>query len=99
MVSQFNRNFSQSIGVGLNVPIFNGRSARTNWERTKLHVKQWELTKELDNQTLKQNIYRAYNDAMAALQKFNADEKSVETRQNPFDFAQKRYDLESVVNF
>jgi outer membrane protein len=56
-------------------------------------VKQWELTRDADNQTLKQNIYRAYNDAMAALQKFNADKKAVTTSAKSFEFAQKRYDL------
>lgn len=96
---QLNNNFGQGFGVSLNVPIFNGGAARTNWERTKLQVKQWELTKDADNQTLKQNIYRAYNDAMAAMQKFNADKKSVETSAKSFAFAQKRYDLNLLSTF
>jgi outer membrane protein len=43
--------------------------------------------------TLKQDIYTAHNDAMVALQKFNANKKAVETSQKANDFAQKRYDL------
>ena len=88
---QLNTNLSQNIGLGLNIPIFNGHSARANWERTKLQVRQWELTKESDNQTLKQNIYRAYNDATSSLQKYNADKKSVQTSGKSYDYAQKRY--------
>ena len=62
-------------------------------------LNQWELTREQDNQTLKQNIYRAYNDATAAIQKFNADKKSVETAARSFDFAQKRYDQNLLSTF
>ena len=73
--NQLNQNFRQSIGIGLSVPILNGGSLRTSWERSKLTVRQWELTRELDNQTLKQDIYKAYTDAVTALEKFNAGKK------------------------
>lgn len=94
-----NTNFAQAIGIGLSVPIFSGGSLRTNWERTKLNVTQWELTKEQDNQKLKQDIYKAYNDATSSMQKFNADKKSVETALKSYDFAQKRYDLNLLSTF
>jgi outer membrane protein len=96
---QLNTNLSESIGIGLNIPIFNGKSARSNWERTKLQVRQWELTKELDNQTLKQNIYRAYNEAMSSLQLYNADKKSVQTSGKSYEYAQKRYDQNLLSTF
>jgi outer membrane protein len=92
-VNQLRNNLGENIGVGISVPIFNSGSARINWEKAKLNIKQFELTRDLDNQTLKQNIYRAYNDAVAAMQKFNADKKSVETSEKAFGFSQKRYDL------
>jgi outer membrane protein len=96
---QLNTNLSESIGIGLSIPIFNGKSARANWERTKLQVRQWELTKELDNQTLKQNIYKAYNDATSSMQLYNADRKSVQTSAKSYEYAQKRYDLNLLSTF
>lgn len=90
---QFNSNFGQSIGIGLNVPIFNGRVARTAWDRSKLTVQQFELQKEQGDMQLKQDIYKAYTDATAALQKFNADKKSVQAAEKAYDFASKRYEL------
>lgn len=90
---QLNTNFGQNVGISINVPIFNGKAAQTNWERSKLNVKQLELTKEQDNQKLKQDIYKAYNDAAAALQRFNANKKTVETSAKSYDFASKRYNL------
>jgi outer membrane protein len=97
--TQFNNNFGQNIGIGLSVPIFNGRQARTGWDRSKLQVKQWELTKEQDNMTLKQDIYKAYNDAMTALHKFNANKKAVETSQKAYDYSQKRYQVALLSTF
>ena len=90
---QVSDNFSQSIGLGLNIPIFNGGTARTNWKKAKLNVESVELQKELDSKTLKQDIYQAHANAVAAMQKFNATSKSVETSQKAYDFAKKRFDV------
>lgn len=90
---QLNQNFRQSIGLGISIPILNGGSLRTAWQRSKLVVKQRELIKEQNRFTLKQDIYKAYNDAVASLQKFNANKKTVEASQKAYDYAVKRYDL------
>lgn len=97
--TQLKNNFGQSVGIGLNVPIFNGRFARTQWERSKLTVQQEELNKQLGEQQLKQDIYTAHNEAISALQKFNADKKSVETAEKSYEFARKRYDQNLLSTF
>jgi outer membrane protein len=91
--TQFTDNFSNGIGLNISVPIFNGASARTGWQRAKLNVQTYELQKQQDNLTLKQDIYTAYTDAISSLQKFNAAGKTVDATQKAFDFAQKRYDV------
>ncbi len=90
---QLSNNFSQSVGLALIVPIFNGGIARTNWQKAKLDVENAALQKEQDEQTLKQDIYQAHTNAVAALQKFAASKKAVETSQKAYDFARKRFDL------
>lgn len=90
---QLNDNFGWTVGIGISVPILNGRTARTAWDRSKLNLQQLQLQKEQGDMQLKQDIYKAYNDAVAAMQKFNADKKSVQTAEKAFDFAKKRYDL------
>lgn len=90
---QLSDNFSQSVGLGLNIPIFNGGVARTNWKKAKLNVTSVELQNELEAKTLKQDIYQAHANAVASLQKFNAAGKSVETSQKAYDFAKKRFDV------
>jgi outer membrane protein len=54
-------------------------------------LRNYELQKDLDNQTLKQNIYKAYNDVLTSVAKFNAASKTVLANQKAFDFATKRY--------
>ncbi len=91
--TQLNNNFGQSIGINISVPIFNGWSARANYERNKLNITTLELQKDLDNKTTKQDIYQAYNAAIIAMEKFNSSRKSVEASQRSFDFATKRFNI------
>ncbi|HEX7844434.1 MAG TPA: TolC family protein, partial [Chitinophagaceae bacterium] len=51
---QFSNNFGQSVGIGISVPIFNGRSARSAWDRSKLNLQSLELQKEQSEMQLKQ---------------------------------------------
>lgn len=96
---QFNHSFRQGIGLGLSIPIFNGAALRTNWERSKLNIKNIELQKENDDQQIKQNIYQAYNSATVALEKFTSSEKSVSASQRTYDFALKRYTVGMLSTF
>lgn len=96
---QLSANFGQSVGVGLNVPLFNSRSARSNLDRSKLQVQQLELQLEQGERQLKQDIYKAYTDAVAAMQKHDADKKALSTAEKSYSFASKRYDLNLLSAF
>jgi outer membrane protein len=91
--TQLNNNFGQGLGVSINVPIFNGGQARTNYEKAKLQLKNISVQKEQVDQTLKQNIYQAYTSSVAALQKYNASVSAVNAAEKSASFARKRYDV------
>jgi len=97
--TQLNQNFSQSIGLTLNVPIFNGYTARTNYNRSKINIRNQQLQKEADDQKLKQDIYQAYNAAIIALEKYNAGKKAMETAERSYYFAQKRFEVGMMSTF
>jgi outer membrane protein len=97
--TQLNQNFRQSIGLGLSVPIFNGYSSRTNYERSKINIQNQKLQKQLDDQSLKQDIYQAYNAAVVALEKYNAGKKTIETAERSYSFAQRRYEVGIMSTF
>lgn len=91
--TQFSDNFRQNIGIQVNIPLFNNGVARTAFERSKLNVTTLQLQKDLDLLNLKQDIYKAYNDASTSIQKYSAGLKRVQTTEKAYNFAQKRYDL------
>jgi outer membrane protein len=90
--NQLNQNFSQQVGLSLNIPIFNAWQARGGYQRTKLNLETFKLQSEQDNLTLKQNIYQAYAGVVAALQKFNANRTTVINTEKVYEFAKKRYE-------
>jgi outer membrane protein len=91
--SQLNTAFRQTVGVSLNIPILNGGSLKVAYEKSKLSLKNAQLQMDADNITLKQNIFQAYQLAVAALQKFESQKKTVDATQKSYEFAQKRYDV------
>lgn len=92
--SQLNQNFSQSVGLTLSVPIFNtGNTNRINFQQSELNLKNLRLQQSQANQDLQQNIYKAYVNAVSAMQKFYAGERSVTSAQKAYDFAFKRYEV------
>ena len=90
---QMNNNFRQSLGFSISVPINSSGAARFGYQRSKLDLKNAELTRSLADQTLKNDIYKAYYNASAALAKFNATKKTYEITQKAFEYAQKRNEL------
>jgi len=88
-----NINLNQSIGVQLNVPIFQGRQARTNYDRAKLNLETYKLQLAQDNQTLQQNIYTARANAEAAIQKYSANHKAADYAQYAYELSKKRYEI------
>ena len=91
--NQFGNNLSNGVTLNISVPIFNGGVARTAVQRAKVNVRSFELQQEQDNQTLKQDIYKAYTDAITNIEKFNAANTSVALAQKAFDFSTKRYNI------
>lgn len=96
---QLSNNFNQSIGLSLRVPILNGRSLKSNYERSILNISGLQLQKELDDQKLKQDIFQAYNAVLIALEKFNASRKSVDASEQTFQLATKRFDVGMLGSF
>ena len=91
--NQLNNNFGQSIGINLSIPIFNGWQGKANYERSKISITNLKYQRDLDNQTLKQNIYQAYNAAIVALEKFTSSRKAVDAAQKTYDYSTIRYNV------
>ena len=97
--NQLSDNFRQAIGLGLNVPILNGGSLRSNYDRSKLNINTIQLQKEQDNLKLKQDIYQAYNAALIALEKYNAGKKTLAINELNLNYATKRFNVGMLGTF
>ena len=97
--TQMNNNFRQSFGFSIAVPINSGGAARFSYQRSKLDLKNAQVTKSLIDQTLKNDIYKAYFNASAALEKFNAAKVTLAINKKSYDFAEKRYGLGLLNSF
>jgi outer membrane protein len=91
--TQMNNNFRQSLGFSIAVPINSGGNARFSYQRSKLDLKNAELNKFIINQTLQNDIYKAYYNASAAIEKYNATRRTFEVTQRSYDVAKKRYEV------
>jgi outer membrane protein len=89
--SQLNQDFRQFVGVQVNIPLLSGGALKINYAKSKETLRNQQLQRDLDNLTLKQNIYQAYNLAATALQKFEANKITVDATRRSYDYAQKRY--------
>jgi len=90
---QFPYNFRQSIGIGLNVPIFNGHQARAQVQRAKYNEETVTLQMLADTLQLKQDIYQAYQSAVNTLQTFQARQKAVQTAAYSYQLGTRRYEV------
>ena len=90
---QLSNNFGQLVGLQLSVPIFNGNISRTNYKKSQLIVKSAQLTKDNDLLNLKQGVYQAYYNAVASMEKYEANKKAVDVAERSFDLATKRYNI------
>lgn len=91
-IRQLDYQLRQNVGLSLNIPIFNGHQSRAGWERSKLNLRNQQLQNERDNLQLKQDIYNAYNSALAAMQRFIAAQKAVTTAEYSYTLSKKRYE-------
>ncbi len=91
--TQFNSNFRQSVYLNVNVPIFNGWLSQYAVREAKINLATQELNEYNAELTLKQNVYKAHNNAMNSIQKYSAARRADEAATRALDFAKKRYDL------
>lgn len=90
---QIEDNFNKSIGLYLNVPIFNGFQVRNNISKAKIAYKSSQYTFESTKNQLQKTITQAYFDAKAALNKYLASQKTVEAYTEAYKYAEQKFNV------
>ncbi|MFT6211248.1 MAG: outer membrane protein [Bacteroidia bacterium] len=91
--NQMERNLSESVGLSLSVPIFNGLQSRTAVKKARLGRMNAELQLQDQKNQLYSSVQQAYNDAQAAKRQYDASDKSVNATEKAFEYAEQRYEV------
>lgn len=96
---QFSDNKGQSYGVQLNIPVFNGFSARNNVERSKVSLEKSKIALEQQNLDLQRNVYTAFADAKGALKSHESALVALESRQASYNYSKDKFDVGLMNSF
>ena len=91
--TQLDQNLGESIGLSLNIPIFNALQSRTTVKKSHLNRINAELLLQDEKNQLYATVQQAYNDAQAAKRQFDASEKSVTATERAFEYSEQRYEV------
>ncbi len=90
---QLNNNFSQYLGLSLNVPIFNRYETRNNIRNAELSRQTQLLMLENTKKSLYKEIQQAYYNAVNAQAKYDSSEKALHSQQEAFRLMQAKYEF------
>ena len=88
---QINENLSQSLSLGVNIPIFNRFTARYDYQRAKINQDRAMLNKQDVEYRLWQTIQQSYNDVEAASKSYNSSLLQVRAREESFRVVETRF--------
>lgn len=91
LFDQFSNNKGHNFGLQLNVPIFNGFSARGNVERSKVNFERTKNAFDQAKLDLETNVYKAITNAKGALKTYESSLATLEARQEAFTYAKEKY--------
>jgi outer membrane protein len=96
---QFKDNVNKSIGVSINIPVFNGLQTHTAIQNAKINALNTKLTSDLVKQNLYKTIVQAHTNAKAALKKFIANQTNLNAANESFKFVQQKFDAGTLNAF
>jgi outer membrane protein len=96
---QLEDNLGYNLGLSLRIPIFNGFQTKAAVNRAVINNKRVSFRKEQAEQDLRFKIERAYADAKATLNQYEASKTSVKAQEESFKNAQDSYDLGVMTSF
>jgi outer membrane protein len=90
--SQLKDNVYKSVGLNLNIPILNGFQTRGNVENAIINRELANITVKETENTLRQSIETAYNNALAAAKTYVASLKQVNASEEAYRMTKLRLD-------
>ena len=90
--TQLKNNFSQYIGLNLNVPIFNRFQTRNNIRQARIEQENQQLQFDNTKKTLYKEIQQVYYNALNAQAKERTSQEAVQSSKDAFTLMQAKYE-------
>jgi outer membrane protein len=90
--NQFGDNFNQSVGISLQIPIFNRFTARTSVRKAKLNYQNYDLATQIAKNNLSKTIIQATLDLQAAEKSYLSAKQTFESNREALNITKQRYD-------
>ena len=90
---QFKENYAQFAAINLSIPVFNGYSARSSIQRSKIGIYQAKINATEQRNFLRQTIETAHNDAQSAAKTYGAASRQVEALEETFRSIENQYNF------
>ncbi len=95
-MDQIDENLNRSIGLVLQIPIFNNYQVRSQIGRSKISMENARLQRQIVRDELYKTIEQAHQDADASLKRYVASEKNVEALEEAFRYTEQRFNVGMV---
>ncbi|GGG94490.1 transporter [Parapedobacter pyrenivorans] len=90
---QIRRNFAQSVGITLSIPIFNGLQTRVNVSRAKINYQNALTNEQLAKNNLNKIINQAVLDLRAAEKRYYSTETAFASANDAFEVLSQRFEV------
>ncbi|WP_269425620.1 TolC family protein [Pedobacter punctiformis] len=90
---QINQRLGQSIGMSLQIPIFNGFTARSNVRRAKITYQNTLTQEQLAKNNLNKVIFQATTDLKAAQSRYSSTQNAFNAQKDAFYVVEQRYNV------
>lgn len=90
---QVDNNRQGSVYLTLRVPIFNGWSAKTNEQNSKISYENNKYELQLEKNNLLKQIQQVHANAMASMKKYYSSEKAVQSTEEAFRYVEEKFNL------
>lgn len=91
--TQIGRNFNQSIGLTVSIPIFDNKQNSSNVKKANLDIQMAELDLLDTQKALLSTIENLYQDALSGQSKYNAAKDKLNSAKLSYDLVQEQYTL------
>ena len=93
ITSQFGNNFNQSVGLNLQIPVFNRFQARTYVRKAQINYENARVATQLAKNTLTKTIIQAVSDLSAAERKYQSAVQTYNANKDAFNVTEQRYNV------